>query len=291
LSRLDQQLRLPDERMLGYDEYGSSSGLPLFYFHGSPSSRVEWPLFVGDGLAQALGLRVIAPDRPGLGLSGFQDGRRIGHWSSDVLSLADRLGLQRFAILGYSGGGPYALACAQAIPERLTRVGVISGTGPFDRPGLVDGIPQTNQKYFFLARYKPWLSRLMFRGLGFTARFFGQKMAANAMAVLPEADCQVMALPEFASGFLRLIREALRQGPRGAQRDVALMVSPWEFRPQDITMPVRFWHGEEDVNAPPAMGRYLAAAAPDGQIQFYPGEGHLSLFVKHAEEILGYFLD
>jgi len=103
-------------------------------------TRLEWRLFGSDALANKLNIRVIAPDRPGLGRSEFQPGRRIGDWPDDVLALADQLKLARFAILGYSGGGPYAAACALKIPERLTRVGIVSGTAPFDEPGLTAGI-------------------------------------------------------------------------------------------------------------------------------------------------------
>jgi pimeloyl-ACP methyl ester carboxylesterase len=103
-------------------------GAPIFYFHGSPSSSLEWDLFGGETLAKRLYIRVIVPDRPGLGHSEFQPERRIGDWPADVVALANQLTLDRFAVLGYSGGGPYAAACALKIPERLTRVGIVSGT-------------------------------------------------------------------------------------------------------------------------------------------------------------------
>jgi pimeloyl-ACP methyl ester carboxylesterase len=104
----------------------------IFYFHGSPSTRLEWYLFRTEALAKKLKLRLIVPDRPGLGRSDFQPGRRIGDWPADVIALADHLPLSRFAVVGYSGGDPYAAACALKIPERLTHVGIVSGTGPFD---------------------------------------------------------------------------------------------------------------------------------------------------------------
>ncbi len=255
---LNQQIMLPDGRVLGYDEYGKPEGKLVFYFHGTPSSRVEWLLFGSEAMAQALNIRIIVPDRPGMGRSGFKADRRISDWPKDVVALADHLGLERFAILGYSGGGPYAAACALAIPERLTEVGIVSGAGPFDQPGLADDINADSRRFMNLTRDKPWLSRWMLRMMGMMARFAGDKMVANTTAALPEPDRPIVARPEFQKGFLYMLQEALRHGPHGAQQDTLLMISPWGFRPHDIQIRVQLWHGEADRNAPPAMGSYMA---------------------------------
>ncbi|HJW90690.1 MAG TPA: alpha/beta hydrolase [Anaerolineales bacterium] len=291
MPRLNQRIKLPDGRNLGYDEYGPPEGKPLLYFHGAPSSRLEWPIFSSQALAQKLNLRVIVPDRPGIGLSDYQEGRRIRDWPKDVTALADSLGLERFAMLSYSMGGPYGIATAAAMPKRLTKVGILSGPGPFDQPGLTDGIPEASLRYFEWTRRRPWLARLMLRMFGLMARFAGDKMVANAMAALPEPDRRAMADTEKQQGFLKMLQEATRQGPRGAWKDTLLLISPWDFRPQDISLPVQLWHGEADTNAPPAMARFVAAAIPDSRLQLYPGEGHLSLFVKHAKEILGFMAE
>jgi pimeloyl-ACP methyl ester carboxylesterase len=300
MTQLNQQMKRPDGRSLAYDDYGPRDGNPIFHFHGAPSSRREWPLFGTEALGQAsetlgqtsetrgqaLEVRVIVPDRPGMGLSDFQPNRRISDWPQDVAALADHLGLDRFAVVGYSGGGPYAIACALALPDRLTRVALVSSSGPFDQPGLTDGISADNMRFFDLIQRRPWLSGMMLRLMGMTARFAGEKMVAQAMAALPDADRQVVTRPELQKAFLAMLQEGLRQGPGGVQRDILLMTSPWEFRPQDVRIPVRLWHGDADKNAPPAMGRYLAEAIPNSHFQLYPGEGHVSLYVKHVEEIL-----
>jgi pimeloyl-ACP methyl ester carboxylesterase len=286
MSKINQYVRLPGGRLLGYDEYGSPGGAPVFYFHGSPSTRLEWHLFGGEVLANKLNIRVIVPDRPGLGHSEFQPGRRIGDWPADVTALAEDLKLAHFAVLGYSGGGPYAAACALRIPEQLTRVGIVSGTAPFDEPGLTAGINSANLRFMQLARTKPWLSRLTLRLMGLVVRFAPRRFIEGALATLPVPDQVVLARPDFRQGFIAMIREALLAGPRGAQWDTALMVSPWDFRPQDIRSAVYLWHGEKDGNAPLAMGRFMADAIPNSQVHFYPDEGHLSLISKHIEEIL-----
>jgi pimeloyl-ACP methyl ester carboxylesterase len=283
---LSQQIQLPDGRRLGYDEYGPAEGKPVFYFHGSPSSRVEWRIFGSDALAQELGLRVIVPDRPGMGLSDFQPGRRLSDWPSDVVALAGHLALDRFAVLGYSLGGPYAAVCARRIPDRLTRAALVSSTSPYNIPGVTEDINPGTLQFLNLARDNPRLNQLFMRMLGFSARYLPKRMIANAMANLPPSDREVVADPEVQRTFLEMVKEALRQGPRGVQVDAALLVSPWDFELEDIKMSIHLWHGEEDRNAPPAMGRYLADAIPNSQARFLPGEGHLSLFVHHIEEIL-----
>lgn len=286
MCKRNQEISLPDNRRLGFDEYGASDGKPLFYFHGAPSARVEWNLFGCAALAQKHQLRVIVPDRPGLGLSDFQPGRQLLDWPTDVSALADSLGLDRFAIMGCSAGGPYAAACALKLPERLTHVLMVSSVGPHNEPGLTDDITPQIRQSTRLACDKPWLYRLILRMMNLLARYAPQRLIAQAIATLPAPDQATLTQPEFQRGFVAMLKEALRHGPRGAQVDTALMVSPWGFSPQAITAPVQLWHGEADRNAPIAMGRYLAAAIPHSQAHFYPGEGHLSLLAKHIDEIL-----
>jgi pimeloyl-ACP methyl ester carboxylesterase len=283
---LDQQLQIAKDRKLGFNEYGPHNGCPLFYFHGSPSARVEFDLFGNEALLQKLDSRLIAIDRPGYGLSDFQPNRRFMDWPQDVLAVADHLHLNCFAILGYSGGGPYAAVCALAIPQRITKVGIVSGTAPFVEPHLADGIHTNSRNFMDLSHHRPWLSRLILRMMGLITRLSPDKVIANALASLPEADQMILSSPEVQQAFLTMIQEALRNGPRGSQHDTRLMVTEWNFRPEDIQVPVHLWHGEIDQNAPVAMGRYMANAIPRSQAKFYPSEGHLSLFKKNIEEIL-----
>src|SRR6266508_5640095 len=122
-----RELRLADGRTLAYAEYGRPDGQPIIYCHGSPSLRVEGDLFLHSATLADLGLRVIVPDRPGMGRSDFQPGRRIVDWPSDVLELARALEFDTFAVLGSSGGAPYAAACGALIPDRVRIVGLLGG--------------------------------------------------------------------------------------------------------------------------------------------------------------------
>jgi Alpha/beta hydrolase family len=128
MSKTDHQLRLATGRLLAYDEHGAADGTPIFYFHGSPSTRLEWHLFGSETLARKLSVRVIVPDRPGLGRSDFQPSRRISDWPADVIALADHLALIRFAVLGYSGRGRCRRLCAGWQIMIVTRTAL--GAGP-----------------------------------------------------------------------------------------------------------------------------------------------------------------
>ena len=126
---LNQQIPLKDGRKLGYAECGNLKGKPVFYFHGTPGSRFECNILTEA--ANSIGARIIVADRPGFGLSDFKKGRQLLDWPNDVTELANNLGIDRFAVMGLSGGGPYAAACAFKIPERLKAVAMVSSAYPY----------------------------------------------------------------------------------------------------------------------------------------------------------------
>lgn len=279
----DKVLRLRDGRVLGYAEYGDPDGKPLFYFHGSPGSRFEgW--FV-DEAARRRGIRVFAFDRPGFGLSDFKPGRTIGDWPDDVVEAADAFGFDRFAVLGLSFGGPHALACASRIPERLTSVAIVSSVGPFQAPGATDGMGPSLRvllgsirRFPGTARVAMWLATQVTRRA--PAQFIWLQSRGEA-----QADKAAIASPSFKAHATRSVAEPFRQGSRGPARELVLVVRPWGFRPEDVTMEVHLWQGEADVMVPPSMGRYLSRALPNCRARFCPGEGHLML-IEHMDEIL-----
>lgn len=286
--KLNQQFQLPDGRKLGFDERGTSDGKPLFYFHGSPSSRLESRLYISDELLQSLNVHLISVDRPGFGLSDFHAKHNMLNWSKDVLALANHLDIERFSILAYSLGGPYGLASASAISQRLHKVGIVSGAALFTIPELVANINEGTRKFLTLPREKPWLSHLFLgMALGIMPRIAPKKFIAQADSLLPEPDRAIVAAdPVFQNRFVASVREATKQGTRPAHHESLLTISNMGFRLEDIQIPVLLWHGEMDQNIPVEMARYAASAVPKCEAKFYPNEGHLSLFKKHAEEII-----
>lgn len=278
-----EQLRLADGRSLSFQEVGDSGGATALYCHGTPSSGSEWRLFGRSGDIAESGLRIIAIDRPGSAESSFQTNRRILDWPADITQVANHLRLDRFAVLGYSGGGPYAFACALELGERVTAVVTVSGSAPFHVPGVTAGINPKSWRFMQLARTRPMVSRVISWTMGLTARIAPGRMAAQAIRSLPEPDAAALRDPEITAAFALLVSETT---PRGAQRDTELMVSPWGFDPATITVPVTMWHGTEDRNAPPAMAQWLANRAPNADLHWLEGEGHVSAATNHGATIL-----
>ncbi len=202
------KISLSDGRSLAYAEYGDPQGQPVFFLHGIPGSRMFHP---PNEITKRLGVRLICPERPGYGESTFQPGRRILDWPNDIAQLADSLGLDSFAVCGHSGGGPYTLACAYALPERITAGATISGAGPVDAPGATEGMTMLNQFAFKFGQYIPWpIGRML------TWWFFRERAADPAKAMdretghRPPADDVVFAQPEVREVCLQSEREAFR---------------------------------------------------------------------------------
>ena len=275
-----QTIKLKDGRTLGYAEYGAPEGKPVFYFHGFPSSRLDWPLFDTDAIAARLNARIIAVDRPGYGLSDFKRGRKMLDWPDNVIELADALQVDRFAVLGISGGGPYAAVCAFKIPERLTATAIVCGMGPAEAPGARDGTAMLLSGKSALMR--KLLLMLMAMGLRRNPDRFLSQMK-DAMA---EPDKLLLAQPEVVQTFIYSMREAFRSGTRGASWDAVLYKRHWGYQLQDISMQIHLWHGELDTQVPVSVGQYVANAVPKCRAKFLPDEGHLSLAHNHIEEIL-----
>jgi pimeloyl-ACP methyl ester carboxylesterase len=282
-----REAKMRDGRTLAYAEYGSPTGQPIVYCHGAPSSRVEGDLIVNAETATALGLRVIIPDRPGIGRSDHQPHRRIVDWPDDVLDLAQALGLERFAVLGSSGGAPYAVVCGARIPDRVRVVGLLGGIAPPEAPGVLASMSGPLRMMFLLARRAPAVLRGLYR-LNLRAMQRGRERARQRMAAwAPEPDRKLLERPEIGDGFMACFEEACRRGPLGPVEDMALIARPWGFDLTTVAVPVLLWHGEHDRNVPVASGRYLAGAIPRCRATFYPNDAHLSVPLNHQEEIFG----
>jgi pimeloyl-ACP methyl ester carboxylesterase len=285
MQKTDGRIYLGDGRRLAYAEYGDPQGKPLFYCHGFPASRFEAALL--DPAARKAQVRIVAADRPGCGLSDFQPHRQIGDWPGDVVELADALGIDRFAIVGVSGGGPYALACARKIPQRLTAVGVVCGLGPVNESRALRDMLWSRRLVFSLARRTPWLLRLSYAAV---LRPLLRRRPTAILSIIERTpvlpDRRVLERPETRRVLLASIQEAFRGGSRGILYELSLYTREWDFRPQEIALTVDLWHGEADPIVPVVHARILAKQLPRVRPVILPGEGHFSLPIIHMERIL-----
>ena len=261
----------------------------FFYFHGWPSSRIEFSGLNREDIAASMGVRVISIDRPGFGLSSYQPHHRFTDWPKDVACLADHLGLERFALMGYSASGPYTLVYAHQLADRLTAVGVVSGAAqPLSAPGATKGMPTI--MLWTTARIHPRLTWLLFKMMKNTiANAPRDQLPRSAkQAMMAEADFEyIKEHPYVMANNMDGGTEALRQGGLGPAEAGALYWRPWGFHLEDIRMKVHVWHGEADINAPfEAHGKVLAEKLPNVEAKFYPGEGHISLIYRYLETIL-----
>jgi pimeloyl-ACP methyl ester carboxylesterase len=263
-------VQLADGRTLSYAEYGRPNGAPVFLFHGTPGSRLMGRM--GHNAAADRNIRLIAPDRPGFGRSSFQRKRKILDWTDDVLQLADSLAIERFAVLGVSGGGPYAAACAMKIPERLTATGIVSGIAPV-RKATIRGMSRLNRGQLILGRRLPPLLRAEWAMLNLFFQRYPERMAKRVALAAP--DQEILERDEVRNSMIADMHEAMATGSHGVAYEMSLFSRPWGFRLEDITMPVKLWQGEDDRNVPVAMGRYQAKAITNCTATFIPGAGHL----------------
>lgn len=217
LPRIDDFVQISDKRRLAYAEYGEPNGPSVFLFHGLPGSRLSWGLVPGNPFPP--GLRIIAPDRPGYGRSDPKPHRTVLDWSDDVAELANALEIEKFGVLGVSGGGPGALACAWKMPERLTSVGVVACPAPTNAPDVFEGMSKTNRFFMNLAWRLPWLSTLNVRLLASVIRRNPARYINTMKYKLHGVDKVILARPEIQEMLTKDFAEALRFGARGMERD------------------------------------------------------------------------
>ena len=281
---MEYRLTLADERTLACLALGVSAGEPVMYFHGYPGSRLEARL--AAAAAARLGICIYSLDRPGFGGSTFQPGRTLRDWAGDVTQAADQLGLDRFGVVGVSGGGPYALACAALIPQRLHGVALVCALGPRSAGNDTAGMVLSNRIALGIASRVPFLARFGVKGAARRLRRDPAHWVAYMMKGAPAADRAVLEDPAYRALFAQSMAEAVHSGGQGAAWDLTLLAGDWDLPLCEVPVSVRIWQGLDDNIVPPATARYLEATLPHGEAHYLGGEGHLSLIVHHMDAIL-----
>jgi pimeloyl-ACP methyl ester carboxylesterase len=270
----DDAITLPDRRTLAYTEVGATGrGTPTaVYLHGAPTSRLDL-VGLDDELADA-GVRVISPDRPGYGGSSPHPGRSMVDHVADIVALADRLGIDRFAVVGLSSGGPYAVAAASVLGGRAIATAVIAGVTDFGWDGAWHGYVEDEVQIMRQpdehAAVRWCEERYGADGLGFLA---GDLPPSDAATAAPRG------------GMIASIVESFRQGVAGYAHDVWLQGKAWSFDLASITVPVRVYHGDVDAVVPLAHGEHTASVVPGATLEVWPGVEHVAT-VRRVPDVL-----
>ncbi len=279
------RVRLACGRILHYHEFGDPAGPLVFYFHGTPGSRLEAGLIEHE-IAMS-GVHLMAVDRPGMGRSTYYSGRRITDWPRDMETLADALGYggTSFGILAMSGGAPYATVCARMIPHRLTHVSIVSGHAPLGAPGVSAG---SEDKAIALITRRPRLARMGINVISGRLNRKPDKVIARITRDWSAADRNlILCNPVYYQSLIDNLSEASYCGSQGLVTDIGLLGCDWGFELCQIQgVSVSIWQGGCDHIAPPSTGRYFHRQIANSEFHFDPAAGHVTMIKWHAPEIL-----
>jgi pimeloyl-ACP methyl ester carboxylesterase len=274
--RSSQAFRLADGRQIGFAEYGDPGGLPVLALHGTPGSRFMFALT--DRGARERRLRIIAPERPGYGLSDFQRQDSLAQAAADLLECADAFGLDRFALIGVSGGAPYAVAAAAAMPDRVALLALINPVG---------AIAECHRRIRLSKFHRLIFTRLGRSDAACTAFFWSLRSLVRTAPGLayralkqrvPRADRMVLEREEVRANLRAVLQEGLRSGIEGARQDLRLYCTNWGLALRDIDVPAVLWQGSDDAIVPPGAAYDLAETLPNCRLDVIQGAGHYWIF-------------
>lgn len=273
--RLEGNISVGEGRRIGFAEFGAPRGRAVFWFHGTPGARRQIPL-EARLFADRESIRLIGVDRPGIGSSTpFQYDNVLG-FARDLQTIADTLGVDEMAVVGLSGGGPYTLACAAAMPDRVVAAGVLGGVAPTCGPDAIGGGLMA-----LGSAVAPILevAGAPIRITAGTVIRLVRPIASPALDIYallsPEGDRRLLLRPEFKAMFLDDLLNGSRKQLAAPFADVVVFARDWGFRLDEVKVPVRWWHGDRDHIIPFSHGRHVVDRLPDAELYHLPGESHL----------------
>ncbi|HTY33616.1 alpha/beta hydrolase [Mycobacterium sp.] len=283
--KLEGNIAVGEDRQIGFAEFGAPWGRAVFWLHGTPGARRQIPI-EARVYAEQHNIRLIGIDRPGIGSSTPHRYENIRAFGEDLRTIADTLGIDKMAVIGLSGGGPYALASAAVMPDRVVAAGVLGGVAPFlGEEGITSGLMNLGKRAAPLLRLGGDPLRI---GASLVIRMI-RPVANPALylyaAVSPEADRRLLTRPEFAAMFLDDLLNGSRKQLAAPFNDIILFTQDWGFRLDEVKVPVRWWHGDSDHIVPFAHGEHVVSMLPDAELFVLPGESHLA-GLGRGEEIL-----
>ena len=285
ISAHEKIIQLEKGGHIALDEYGDPHGLPVFFCHGWPSSRAMAALT--DDAACELGLRIISPDRPGIRQSTHQPGRRLLDWPPLLRELAANLEIEKFRILAISGGAPYAYAAAWSMPDQVEAIAVVSGAPPIDKLTDENGLLTLHRWMLAMYRSRPELLRKLFH----VARPFASfripfRLRPVMIKIFQPCDAAVMRDAKAFEACFESQRQAWRISAEGVMVDAEIYVRDWGFPLEEITVPVRLWHGKFDRTFAFRLAEAVAARLPNCEKHIVENAGHFSLPIRQIHQIL-----
>ncbi|HTR92949.1 MAG TPA: alpha/beta hydrolase [Trebonia sp.] len=271
---MKRTVKAADGRRLATAVYGDPDGRPVFLLHGTPGSRLgPRPR---SSVLHRLGVRLICFDRPGYGESDRLPGRQVADVARDVSAIADAFGIGEFAVVGRSGGGPHALACAALLPERTTRAAVLVSVAPRDADGLdwLDGMSDSNVTEYRAVAGGYEQIQAVTEATADAVRADPASLLAKIQSELPDPDLRVVADRGIRSLLLATYAEALRTSAYGWIDDDLALHSAWGFDPATVTVPVLLWHGASDNLSPVSHAKWLAERMPSAAVVVQAGAAH-----------------
>lgn len=274
---------LPDGRGVGVYEYGDPDGQPVMVFHGIPAcgAGFDW----ADEPARQRGLRLIAPDRPGIGLSTPTPDWTVPDWPPIVEALAAELGVDRYGAWGYSGGGPHAVATAAANGEHVVGAAIAAGMGEMGTFATADDFEKTDRQLLGLSVKHPLAARAVLAFSARAAKLSPKSAVKSFEKQLNDADAKVAATLGEPREVMALFTQAFLKGARGVVDDYRSTAKPWGVDFAAIKVPVKIFQGTADTMVPLRHAEALAERIPHAELETWPGEGHLGT-IAHVAEIL-----
>lgn len=283
--KLEGNIAVGEDRRIGFAEFGAPQGRAVFWLHGTPGARRQIPT-EARVYAEHHNIRLIGVDRPGIGASTPHQYETILAFADDLRTIADTLGIDKMAVVGLSGGGPYTLACAAGLPDQVVAAGVLGGVAPTRGPDAISG---------GLMRLGSAVAPLLQVGgtplrLGASLLIRAARPVASPALDLygllsPRADRHLLARPEFKAMFLDDLLNGSRKQLAAPFADVIAFARDWGFRLDEVKVPVRWWHGDHDHIVPFSHGEHVVSRLPDAKLLHLPGESHLA-GLGRGEEIL-----
>ena len=270
-------------QVVGVYDYGDPAGAPVMVFHGTPACGAGFAW--ADAPARERGLRLIAPDRPGVGLTSRLPSWTVADYPAQIRALADALGVERFSVWGYSGGGPYAAACAALPADRVTSVVVAAGMGQMGVWATIDEFEKTDRQMLGLVTKHPAVARVVLGTTGRLARMSPKSAMKSFEKQLNASDLEILAGLGPPAEVMVLFTQAFLRGAHGVVADYAAIAQPWGIEVERIDVPMAIFHGDADTMVPVRHAQELANRVPAARLTVWPAAGHLGT-IAHVGEVL-----